>query len=170
MSGQETAGGAGPQESFSPGGPPVPAGQDGLPAEVGDATDLSASVDLLAAALRADAGDLASYERVFLGTFADALPPGIVEVDRDRSLSDRMAGRPGRPVAIRVRLGDQVLELASGRGAPVASVAKAVRGVTISRREVTVAEWSQALAAALARFAAEHAETRAALGRLLGAG
>jgi hypothetical protein len=126
-------------------------------------------VALLAAALRADSTDLATYERVLFSSLADSLPAGVVEVDRDRSMSDRVAGRPGRPVAIRVRLGGETLELASGRGAPVARIARDVRGVTISRREVSVGEWTVRLAQLLSQLARENAATRDALARLLGA-
>jgi hypothetical protein len=47
-------------------------------------------------------------------------------------------------------------------------VAQDVRGVTISKREVPVADWVQQLAAYLAALASESAEAREALGRLLG--
>ena len=42
-------------------------------------------VDQLAAALRADAGDLDVYARVLTDSLVDALPDGVVRVDRDRS-------------------------------------------------------------------------------------
>ena len=35
----------------------------------------------------------------------------MVEVDRERSMKDRMAGREGRATSIRIRLGDRTLEL-----------------------------------------------------------
>jgi hypothetical protein len=123
----------------------------------------------LAAALRADVGDLATYERVLVATLADSLPSGCVEVDRDRSLSDRLANRPGTVRAIRVTLGDQTLELAQQRARLVGTLARSVRGVAISRRELPLDAWSTALAAALSNFAQESAAARAALERLLGA-
>ncbi|MGH9296654.1 MAG: hypothetical protein ACRDZP_01595, partial [Acidimicrobiales bacterium] len=95
------------------------------------------------------------------------LPEGMVEVDRDRSLSDRLAGRDGKTTAIRLRLGDATLELAAVRGRLVGTVAQDVRGVVISRREITVSEWTEQLAKYLAALAAESASARAALGRLL---
>lgn len=136
-----------------------------LPAEVPGADDVA----LLAAALRADVGDLATYERVLVATLADSLPSGCVEVDRDRSLSDRLANRPGTVRAIRVTLGDQTLELAQQRARLVGTLARSVRGVAISRRELPLDAWSTALAAALSNFAQESAAARAALERLLGA-
>jgi len=83
-------------------------------------------------------------------------------------MSDRVAGRPGKPTAIRVRLGDETLELESGRSAPIARIAKVVRGVVISRKEVTVGEWTVRFAQLLQQLAKENAATRDALARLLG--
>ncbi len=162
------------QPAFPPepvAGTPVTPAPAAPPAEVSDAEALGVvgSVDLLAAALRADASDLESYERVLVATFADSLPAGMVEIDRERSLGDRMAGRPGKVAAIRVRLGESTLELRSGRGGMTGVLARGVRGVTISRQEVPVAEWTRLLAEHLQALAAQNAEARAALGRLLGA-
>ena len=76
-------------------GSPDSGDQDGssqLPAESdGDAN----VVDLVAAAIRADTSDLDAYHRVLSATVSDMLPPGMVEVDRERSMKDRMAGREG---------------------------------------------------------------------------
>jgi hypothetical protein len=128
-------------------------------------------VDALAAALRADSADLDVYARVLTTSLAEALPEGMVTVERDRSLSDRMAGRPGTVRSLRVEAGDATLELDRGRGGvPVARVARAVRGVVISSKEVPVEVWVQALADHLASRARESAAARAALARLLGTG
>jgi hypothetical protein len=128
-------------------------------------------VDALAAALRADSADLEAYARVLTTSLADALPTGMVAVDRDRSMGDRLAGRPGQVRSLRVSAGEVSLELAGGRGGvPVARVARAVRGVVISSREVAVEEWVRALADLLAARARESAAARASLSRLLGAG
>ena len=83
-------------------------------------------------------------------------------------MGDRVAGRPGSATAIRLHLGDKTLELVAHHGRLVATVAQDVRGVTISRREVPVAEWVQQLAIYLAALASENADARDALGRLLG--
>lgn len=125
-------------------------------------------VELLAASLRADTSDLDVYHGVLSKTIGDLLPAGMVEVERERSLSDRMAGRAGRATAISLHLGERTLELRAVRGRLVATAAQEVRGVVISRREVSVAEWAHLLASYLAAIAAENAEARAALGRLLG--
>jgi hypothetical protein len=128
------------------------------------------AVEELAAALRADTADLDSYHRVLSDTVGSLLPGGMVEVERERSMSDRMAGRPGKASAIRLELADRTLELRAVKGRLVATASQQVRGVVISRKEVSVAEWARLLATYLAAVASENAEARAALGRLLGEG
>ena len=126
-------------------------------------------VQLLAATLRADRTDVASYARVLSGALADALPTGMVEVDHRRSLADRLSGREGRPVAVVVHGADRELHLhEAAHGAVDAQIHQVVRGVVISRRTVGVDEWLQALAEDLTRLAARDAAARAALARLLG--
>lgn len=127
-------------------------------------------VDALAAALRADSADLEVYARVLTTSLADALPAGMVEVQRDQSMRDRLAGRPGVVRTLRIGLGEISLELSRGNsGAPVARAARAVRGVIISSREITVDEWTRLLADQLAVIARDSAAARAALSKLLGA-
>lgn len=128
------------------------------------------SLDRVAAALRADAADVAAFTRVFTATIGDALPPGMVEVERARSLGDRLAGRDGVPVAVRVTFPERVLELRAGRHGPDAEVRQVVRGVAISRRQVGIDAWVRALAVELTALADRDAEARAALAALLGAG
>jgi len=148
---------------------PEPAGSLAEAGPGGGLTE-AGSVDMLAAALRADASDLDTYERVLVATIADALPSGMVEIDRERrSFADRRAGREGKVVAIRIRLGETTLELRSGHGGLTGLLARGVRGVTISRQEVPVAQWTQLLAEHLHALAVQNEQARAALGRLLGA-
>jgi len=93
--------------------------------------------------------------------------PGVShEVERRRSLGDRVAGRPGQVTAVEVRTPDLVLALRSpdGRSA-TATAAREVRGVVISRQSVTVAQWLELLAAELRRRAAEAALDDVALRR-----
>jgi hypothetical protein len=128
------------------------------------------SVDLVASALTAsaDLSDVGMFVRVFTRSFADALPESMVEVDSDRSLADRLAGRPGTPVAVRIAFPEKRLELRATRGWPDAEVQQVVRGVVVRRRRVTVEEWVQTLAAELTALAAGNARARAALAALLG--
>jgi hypothetical protein len=128
------------------------------------------TVDLLADALAAgaDFSDVAMFTRVFTRSFGDALPPGMVEVDADRSLGDRLAGRPGTPTALRITFPERRMELRAGRGWPEAEVQQVVRGVVLSRRQVPVEEWVRTLAAELTALAERNSAARAALASLLG--
>jgi hypothetical protein len=130
----------------------------------------SPSLDMVTAALRADSSDIAIYARVLTESLGDALPPDCVTVDRDRSVSDRMKGRPGTVTKITVRLGDQVMTLALKGGAPVAEICREVRGVVLSRQPVQLAQWAAALARALVGHAEQNAATADALRRLVAGG
>jgi hypothetical protein len=122
--------------------------------------------DMVAAALRQDAADVATSARVLTVTQADVLPPGSVEVEYERSLSDRLKGREGHPSRIVVRLGERTLFLAGG-GRPVAEIHHEVRGVVLSRDQVTLDVWVQALARELVAQADASARAAEALRRLV---
>ena len=128
------------------------------------------SVDLVAGALaaQADFSDVAMFTRVFTRGFGEALPEGMVDVEYARSVGDRLAGRPGTPVALRLTFPERRLELRAGKGWPEAEVQQVVRGVVLSRRQVPVEEWVRALAAELTGLADRNAAARAALAALLG--
>ena len=139
-----------------------------LPAH--DPSGLGPMVDLhvLASVLGSDRADVASYARVLSGALADALPAGMVEVEYRRGLGDRVAGRPGRAVALLVHGADRQLALAEdGRGGVAAQIRQVVRGIVIGRRDVGVDEWLRALAEDLNRLAARDATARRALEDLL---
>jgi len=125
-------------------------------------------VHLLVAALRSDRSDVESYTRVLSAVLGDSLPAGMVEVVRQRSLSDRMSGREGNPVALHVRTDDRKLELrAAKHGGVTAEVHRVVRGVVISRKTIGVEEWLEELAGELAKLANHDAAARAALTKLI---
>jgi hypothetical protein len=123
---------------------------------------------VMIAALRADRSDVESYTRVLTMTLGDALPEGMVEVDYRRSMADRVAGRPGQPVAVRVHGDGRQLELRQGRRDVEAEVHTVVRDVVISRKAIGIDEWLTLLAGELANLAERDASARAALARLLG--
>jgi hypothetical protein len=128
------------------------------------------SVDLVASALTAsaDVSDVAMFVRVFTRGLADALPEGMVDIDYDRSMGDRLAGRPGTPTALRLTFPERRLSLTATRGWPEAEVQQVVRGVVLSRKQVPVEEWVRVLATELTALAARNASARAALAGLLG--
>jgi len=124
-------------------------------------------VELLAAALRQDSADLSLYAKVLTVNLVDSLPSGAVRVERKRSVSDRMAGREGTVSSLDVALGEQRLSLRADRGRMVGEICKEVRGIVLSRREVGLDEWIDALAQALAEAAASSARARQAIEKFL---
>jgi hypothetical protein len=125
-------------------------------------------VELLAAALRQDSADLDVYAKVLSVNLVESLPQGAVQVERKRSMGDRMAGREGAVVALEVSLAETRLGLRMDRGRVLAEVSKEVRGVVLSRKQVDLDEWIDALAKGLADSAASSARAREALQRFLG--
>lgn len=122
---------------------------------------------MVAAALRRDGADLATYARVLTGALADALPPGCVAVERERGLGDRLRGRAGRPSRITVRLGDRSLFLSAEGGRPVGEIHHEVRGVVLSRDRVELDVWVDTLARELVARAEADGRAAEALRRLV---
>jgi hypothetical protein len=114
-----------------------------------------------------DSADVAVYARVLTKSLGEALPPEYVTVERERSMSDRMRGRPGEISKIVVRLGDQLMTLAVRNGKPTAEICREVRGVVLSRQNVPLQQWADALASALVVHAESNAQAAAALRRLV---
>ena len=125
------------------------------------------SLDMVTAALRADSTDVAIYARVLAQSLGEALPADCVSVERDRSMSDRMRGRPGEISKIVARLGELQMTLAVRNGQPVAEVCRAVRGVVLSRQTVPIGEWAATLAGALVSYAEQNAQAAQALRKLV---
>jgi hypothetical protein len=130
----------------------------------------SPTLDMVTAALRADSSDIAIYARVLTESLGESLPANCVTVDRRRSASDRMKGRPGTVTKITVRLGDQVMTLEPTGGTPAAEICREVRGVVLSRQPVQVGQWVAELARALVSHAEQNAATADALRRLVAGG
>ena len=122
---------------------------------------------MVTAALRMDSADAAIYASVLTKSLSEALPPDYVTVERERSMSDRMRGRPGEVSKVAVKLDDQVMTLAVKNGKPSAEICKEVRGVVLSRQTVPVAQWAAVLASALMSHAESNAQAAAALRRLV---
>ncbi len=125
-------------------------------------------VQLLAAMLRTDRAEVASYARVLSGALAAALPVGMVELGYHRTVGDRLAGWPGRAVRVVVHGENRDLELREGKNSQIeAELHQVVRGVVISRRNIGVDEWLHALAEDITKAAARDTAAREALERLL---
>jgi hypothetical protein len=131
--------------------------------EPGERPDL----EMVTAALRADSADVAVYARVLTESLGESLPPGCVTIDRDRSVSDRMRGRPGTVSRITVRLGERVMSLAVRNGEPAAEICREVRGVVLSRQPVPVQDWAAELARTLVGYAEQNAQAAEALRKLV---
>ena len=125
------------------------------------------SLEMVTAALRMDSADVAVYARVLSKSLSEALPPEYVTVERERSMSDRMKGRPGEISKVAIRLGDQLMTLAVKNGRPSAEICREVRGVVLSRQAVPLQQWAGALASALVVHAESSAQAAAALRRLV---
>lgn len=129
--------------------------------------DDALSLEMVTAALRMDSADVAVYTRALTQSLSEALPPGYVTVERERSMSDRMHGRPGEISKLMVKLGDQVMTLGVKNGQPVTEVCREVRGVVLSRETVPLQQWAGALASALAAHAENNAQAAEALRRMV---
>ena len=147
-----------------------PEHHEAVPGEVPGASEPagSPSLDMVTAALRADRADVAIYARVLTESLGDALPPGCVTIDRARTMSDRVHGRPGQVSKVTVRLGEQVLTLGVQVGRePAAEVCREIRGVILSRQQVGLERWADELARALVSHAERSAQAAQALRRLV---
>ena len=122
---------------------------------------------MVTAALRLDSADAAIYAGVLANSLSEALPPDYVTVERERSMSDRMRGRPGEISRVEVKLGDQVMTLAVKNGQPAAEICRQVRGVVLSRQPVPLQQWAAALASALMSHAESNAQAAEALRKLV---
>ena len=129
--------------------------------------DEAPSLEMVTAALRMDSADVAVYTRVLTKSLSEALPADYVTVERERSMSDRMRGRPGEISRIAVRLGDQVMALTVKNGQPVGEICREVRGVVLSREIVPLQQWAGTLASALVAHADNNAKAAEALRRLV---
>jgi hypothetical protein len=100
-----------------------------------------------------------------------AVADAALEVGRDRSFGDRVAGRPGRVSELRLTGSDVVLVLRpEGKGARlIGEASRVVHKVVISRRSLPLGEWLTALAAQVGALAAEAAGDAAAAGQALAA-
>src|SRR4051794_13353618 len=102
-----------------------------------------------------------------------ALPDGVaeavLEIERERSMGDRLAGRPGTVSALRVRGPEYVLALRMQGRRLVPEAQREVRGVVIARQTPPLAAWLELLSGQLHALAVEAAGDAAAVSRSLAA-
>ncbi len=119
-------------------------------------------MDLLAASLRADSGDLSAFVESLAAKLEEAVP-GRVRVDRRRS---GMFG-PKAVRAVAVDLGDRRLELRAEGGSVETRCARLSGGIVLKNEVLDTDEWLAVLGNALAAEARRSETTRRALERLL---
>ena len=128
--------------------------------DAGSPTD----VDVLAALLRADSGDVGAFIESLAVKLEEALPGNTVKVER------RRAGLLGPKLVrkISVNAGSERLELVSdGADRVEAQRAHVSGGIAFKTEPLELDAWIEALSEALAQEAARNERTRQALERLL---
>lgn len=138
---------------------PVPSPDDS-PADPSPDNDLS--FDMLAAMVRADAGEVGTFVTVLGRKLADALPGHVRCVTGKHLLRSTPDIR-----RIEVSLDDRVYTLARASHGLEASIGHVVRGISLRSDQVELAEWIDALSAHLVETASRSASARAALSQLL---
>lgn len=146
-----------PGQSTGSGSVPLPVAPDAASAPV--------EFDQLSAAIRADAHDTDSFFRVLALKLADALGERV-QVRREGGLFKR--DKPAVGISVDLSSGAGVVLDANRKGGSIeCTVSRPVRGIVISSKPVTVAEWLDSLAQALAEEAKQSEQTWAALHGLL---
>jgi len=120
--------------------------------------------DLPAAALRADGAEVAMSIEVLASRLEQALPT-ITLVERRKVGGFRSKRREVERIA--VSLGEQQFELRRAGGLISCTRQKVVRGITLNRQELSMADWIDEFNAAVARSAEVSEVDRLALGKLL---
>jgi hypothetical protein len=119
-------------------------------------------MDLLAASLRADSGDVSAFVESLAAKLEQAVP-ARVRIDRRRS---GMFG-PKAVRGVAVDLGDRRLELRADRGLVETRCARLSGGIVLKNEVLDTDEWLAVLGEALAAEARRSETTRKALERLL---
>lgn len=120
--------------------------------------------ELLAASLRADAGDALAFMEALATKLGGALPHRV-RVERGGGIFSH--SHPVRQIS--VNLGDwQYLVNAGEDGALAAARTHAVRGIALKSEPVPLEQWIEDLSAELAALAQASLQDRMALQRLLG--
>jgi hypothetical protein len=127
-----------------------------------EGTDTELDIDLLAASLRADAGDMGAFVEALAVKLEEAVP-GAVTVERRR---DGMFG-PKRVRRIALDAGGRRLELLTDGAAVQTLCSRLSGGIVLKRDELGTDDWLQVLGEALAIQARSSQTTRQALERLL---
>jgi len=122
--------------------------------------------DMVAASIRADASDVETFFRVLVAKMSDALGDRV-RVKRAGGLLKR--DRPITGVEMDLTSGGAGIVLAASRehNAVTCTVARRVRGIALSTKEVSMPEWIDELVSALGDEAKKSQQTWSALHGLL---
>jgi hypothetical protein len=125
-------------------------------------------LEVLAAALRGHSDDLSLYAGFLLNVLSSALPPDLIEVQRESKWKAKLGGREPAVLSVAVSIGDHRYELTRTElGRPAAAkIRHESGGVVMSTRTVGIDEWSRGLAGDLAGLARTNAAAAAVLQRL----
>lgn len=122
-------------------------------------------LDMLSASIRADASDTDSFFRVLALKLADALGERVA-IRRQGGLLKK--DRPAVGITVDLAQGAGVVLEANRKGSGLeCTVSRPVRGIVISSKPVSLPEWLDNLASALAEEARQSEKTWAALHGLL---
>jgi hypothetical protein len=121
--------------------------------------------ELVAASLRADAGDFGAFVEVLAVKLEQALPHRT----RVRRRASALFSKRKRVELIEVAVGEEEYLLGCQRGAVEARRATRVRGIVLRSEAVPLDQWIDGLARAIAAEARDSEQGRRALERLLGA-
>jgi hypothetical protein len=134
-----------------------------------DREGVGQDVNALAAALRSHGSDTSLYAGMLLNTLSSSLPAHMVTVER--AGGGRLFRRHKDPAitSVTIEVGDRRfrLERAEPGGLPTATLEHVVRGIVLSKDDLPLVAWSDALAGELARAAARDAGVARAIDRLI---
>src|ERR1700761_1384703 len=120
--------------------------------------DTDLDIDLLAASLRADAGDLGAFVEALAVKLEEAVPGGVrVERRRDGMFGPKLVRR------ITLDAGGRRLEVRKDSGAIQTYTSRLSGGIVLKSEELTTDEWLRALGEVLALQARHSQSTRQAL-------
>ena len=120
-------------------------------------------MEMFAASLRADSTDVKAFLEALAARLEGSLPTQTVVI-RHSGLFSRE-----HPVKeITITLGEYQYRISRERQGPLLALrAKVVRGIVLKTEQLSVEQWIDELAGALAQIAAQSAQARAALERFL---
>lgn len=123
---------------------------------------MSSQFDLLAASLRADAGDLKAFVEALAVKLGEGFP-SRVQVDRSGGF---LRGK-GPVRRLSAKLGDNEYELTNDGGTVSCTKRVLVRGIALRTEKLDVEQWIDALAGELVDQASKTESDRVALQRML---